>query len=452
MLQLKPRNIDDAFVEANLITNHEPLSSDAKFTLDGVFSEKIFGTMANGIDYSCTCGCYQGEFNKGYECEICNDPVMFKGLALKKEGWIDLEYPIIHPVFYRYLKKIIGATNLQSIINYKGKIKVSGQLDEAPLEYPFHEIGMMRFIENFETIVDSYISQKSEKAVKHAKDIAFIVEHQELVFITKYPIINSRLRPATILNGEFSFDAINNLYNGIIRGSGLLRDLTEIEKNDMNILSLVYKNQMLVNELFDTVIDTLSNKDGYIRGSLMGCRLNWSSRNVITPLTGKYGMDQCVMPYLTAIELLKPLIMRKLQKLKKISIAAAHKIWFEANLVYNKLVHSIMRELVKENNIRILLNRNPTISVGSILMLEVADIKEDMEDVTLSISNLILPSISGDYDGDVLNIVMLFSKAFVDLFRPFMPSNLVIDTDSGEFNGNFAPFKDVAIGLQSIVN
>jgi DNA-directed RNA polymerase beta' subunit len=207
-----------------------------------------------------------------------------------------------------------------------------------------------------------------------------------------------------------------------------------------------------VNELFDTIIDTLSNKEGYIRGSLMGCRLNWSSRNVITPLSGKYGMNDCVMPYATAIELMRPLIIRKLQKVKKVSISQAHKMWFDATLTYNKLVHTIMKELAAQDNIRILLNRNPTISVGSILQLRIADIKGDMNDMTLSISNLILPSISGDYDGDVLNIVMLFSKSFVELFRPYAPSSLVIDTDSGEFNGNFKPFKDIEIGLQSLVN
>jgi DNA-directed RNA polymerase beta' subunit len=454
MLSIKPRDINADFNERHLITNHEALNNDFKFTPDGVFSEKIFGSMANGIDYSCAphCGKYQGEFNLGHECEDCNTKVEYRGLQLSKEGWIDLHYPIIHPVFYRYLKKIIGATNLEKIINYKGRIKVTGEIIEAPMEHPYHEIGMFKFLEHFEEIVESFMDRKKEKDRAKLKDWAFIQAHQDMVFVDKYPIINSRLRPATVINGEFSFDAINNLYNNIIRSADILKNLSELEQNDMNILSLVFKNQMLVNELFDTIIDTLSNKEGYIRGSLMGCRLNFSSRNVITPLSGKFGMNDCVMPYATAIELLRPLIIRKLQKVKKVSISQAHKMWFDATLIYNKLVHTIMKELVAQDNIRILLNRNPTISVGSILQLQIVDIKGDMNDKTLSISNLVLPCISGDYDGDVLNIVMLFSKSFVELFKPYAPSNLVIDTDSGEFNGNFKPFKDIEIGLQSLVN
>lgn len=452
MLQALPRDINADYNPAMLITNHESLTNDFKFTTDGVFSEKIFGTMANGIDYSCGCQTYQGEFNIGYECEVCHTVVEFKGLALSKEGWIDLHYQLMHPVFYRYIKKVIGATNLQAIINYKGRIRVTGELIVEPMEHPYHGIGMFKFMENFDEIVDSFLSRRKEKDKSKYKDLAFIKEHFEMVFIDKYPIINSRLRPASIINGEFSFDAINNLYNNIIRNAGLLKNLTEMEQNNINILGLVYKNQMLVNDLFDTITDTLSNKEGYIRGSLIGCRLNWSSRNVIAPLSGKYSMDSCVMPYRTAIELMKPLIIRKLQKIKKLSIAQSHRVWFDATLTFNKLVHSIMKELIAEDNVRILLNRNPTISVGSVLMLEIVDVKSDIHDLTLSISNLILPCLSADFDGDVLNIVMLMSKSFVDLYRPFSPSNLVIDTDSGEFSNNFIPFKDISIGLQSLVS
>ena len=42
---------------------------------------------------------------------------------------------------------------------------------------------------------------------------------------------------------------------------------------------------------------------------------------------------------------------------------------------------------------------NPSISYGSILCLTIRDVKMDYEDLTLSISNNILPPLNGDYDG-----------------------------------------------------
>ena len=128
-------------------------------------------------------------------------------------------------------------------------------------------------------------------------------------------------------------------------------------------------------------------------------RLNLSARNVITPLSGEYGMNDCVVPYKTAMELMKPLIIRKLQKIKRVPIQQAQRMWFEATLTYSKLVHAVMRDIAKNDNVKILLNRNPTINVGSILLLNIADIKADMDDVTLSISNLVLPLLGADYDG-----------------------------------------------------
>jgi DNA-directed RNA polymerase beta' subunit len=451
-LNVKPRDIQSGFNELALVTNHEALDNDFRFTTDGVFSERIFGSMTNGVDHSCECGKFQGSFNLGHACDVCGTRVTFKGLQLAREGWIDLRYPAIHPVFFRYLRKIIGATALNDILNYKMKINVNGTPVEVPMEAPFKGIGMLRFIENLDDIAQHFLDKHKKKDPTKRRDWQFFKENEEIVYIDKFPIINSRLRPGNVFNGEFQFDEINNLYNAIIRNSETLGNFTDIEATEPNILTLIYRNQMLINEVFDTILETLSNKEGFIRNSLIGSRLNLSARNVITPLSGEYRMNDCVVPYKTAMELMKPLILRKLQKIKRVPIQQAQKMWFEATLTYNKLVHAVMRDIAKNENVKILLNRNPTINVGSILLLNIADVKGDMSDVTLSISNLVLPLLGADYDGDVLNIILVVSKRFVEMFAPFQPSNFVIDCDSGDFNGSFKPFKDIEVGLQSLLS
>lgn len=450
MLKIRPRDIQGDFDPKTLVKNHESIDNESRFTPDGVFSERIFGSLSNGVDYACDCGKYRGSFNLGYKCEECGSQVSFKGLQLAKEGWIDLKETVIHPVFYRYLKKIIGGTALQEIINYRAKIHVNGAPIEPQIEPPYKGIGMKRFIDNMDDIVAHFLSKKKDCSKK--KDWEFFLANADIAFIDKFPIINSRLRPGSVINGEFQFDEINNLYNAMIRNSNTLEGMTEIESTDANRLPLIFKNQMLVNEVFDTILETLSNKEGFIRNSLVGSRLNLSARNVITPLSGKYGMDECTIPYKTAIELMKPLIIRKLCKIKRVTISQALRIWFDATLTYSKLVHTIMRDIAKNENVKIILNRNPTISVGSMLLLDIADIKEDMSDVTLSISNLVLPCFAADYDGDVMNIVLVVSKRFVSMFERLRPSNLMIDCDTGEFNEKFAPFKDIQVGIQSLLN
>jgi DNA-directed RNA polymerase beta' subunit len=215
---------------------------------------------------------------------------------------------------------------------------------------------------------------------------------------------------------------------------------------------LANRNQQIVNDLYQAILESLSNKEGFIRGSLVGSRMNLSSRCVIGPLSGEYGMDECVLPYQAALELMKPMLIRKIMKIKRVAASEAHRQWFKASQSYNRFIHTLMRDIAKNENVRILLNRNPTISVGSILALRIADVKADMDDFTLNINNLILPSLSGDYDGDVLNILLIVSKAFVEFFDRFRPSNLVMDCETGRFNRNFGAFKDIALGLETVAN
>ena len=447
MLKARPRDIQKDYKPEGLVTNSNPLASDNSFTLDGVFSDKIFGNLANSVDYSCECGHYQVAFNAGHICEKCNTPVVYKGLQLSKEGWIDLQELMIHPVFFRYFQKIIGKTAFDDILNYRLKININGSTCSPALEPPYKGIGLSSFIENYEEICSYFLTKKKDPLKQ--KDFIFIQENIGLVFIDKFPIINSRLRPGTVINGVFQFDEINNLYNIIVKNSGILSSFTEIEKTEGNIQSLLYKSQNLINNIFSTILDTLSNKEGFIRNSLVGNRLNLSARNVIAPLSSGFSMDECLLPYKTSVELLKPLIIRKIQKIKKISLKAANKLWFEATLEYNKFIHTIMNEIAKEDNVKIILNRNPTINVGSEVLLNF-QVKEDINDLTISISNLILPLLGADYDGDVLNVLLIVSKRFVDMFSLFMPSNLVIDCDTGMFNQAFKPFKDIEVGLESL--
>ena len=106
-------------------------------------------------------------------------------------------------------------------------------------------------------------------------------------------------------------------------------------------------------------------------------------------------------------------------------------------------------KIAKEENVKIILNRNPTINVGSEVLLDF-QVKDDFDDLTISINNLILSLLGADFDGDVLNVLLIVSKRFVDMFSLFIPSNLVIDCDNGMFNSSFKPFKDIEVGLETL--
>ena len=99
--------------------------------------------------------------------------------------------------------------------------------------------------------------------------------------------------------------------------------------------------------------------------------------------------------------------------------------------------------------LQLVLNRNPTIELGSMLLVKITKIKEDYDDLTLNISNLILPLLAGDYDGDVLTTISLKDNSFKKWFNPFDPRNLLISNDTGLFNKKFSFNQDYAYGLNS---
>ena len=112
----------------------------------------------------------------------------------------------------------------------------------------------------------------------------------------------------------------------------------------------------------------------------------------------------------------------------------------------------IMKKMIIEEDIAILLNRNPTISYGSIIYLKVAGIKHDYDDLTMSIHNGILSLLAGDYDGDVLNIISIKDREMKQVYQEvFSPVNLIIDSNDGSFNSALNLERDQVLGLNSLL-
>jgi len=181
-------------------------------------------------------------------------------------------------------------------------------------------------------------------------------------------------------------------------------------------------------------------------------RINFSARNIISPAIRGYKIDEIVLPYITFLTLYKFEIMNILAKIKKIKFIEAERIWNKATLEIDEEIYKIMKKMIIDEEIGIMLNRNPTISFGSILYLKVAGIKHDYDDLTMSIHNSILSLLGGDYDGDVLNVVSLKDTETRILMKEvFSPVNLMIDANNGEFNKSLNLERDQILGLNGLL-
>ena len=63
----------------------------------------------------------------------------------------------------------------------------------------------------------------------------------------------------------------------------------------------------------------------------------------------------------------------------------------------------------------------------------------------MEVSNNILSGMGGDYDGDVLNLIALFSHEQYEQFKRLDPTYQVISNNDGRFNRTYGQSKDTKL-------
>jgi DNA-directed RNA polymerase beta' subunit len=400
-MRLNLLNIDEMFDPSALVTSHEGVLKNNKLNPEGIYSERIFGRLdQESVQYSCGCGQTRGHFNVDEECSQCKTKVVSTEPTISKMGWIDIgPYPIINPNFYRLLARLAPKA-LPKMVSFEAKLSRDGEIEESEMG-PYDNIGLVEFHERFEECLE-YLTSESKLSVQQREELIDLVTvNRDKVFITKIPIFTPALRPAIMINDAFVTDELNNFLGQIVHTSNQIKEASDEELTQMFLLPLLSCLQDLANQLFEGVINKVKGKSGFIRNNVMSNRLNFSCRCVITPLPSGYELDDIVLPYLAFMELYRFHLINVIGRLKGCSIGEADHIWNRALVKSDPFMIRVINELVKKTNggLRVLLNRNPTISFGSILLLRIAGIKDDYNDYTASIHNLTLKPLGGDYDG-----------------------------------------------------
>lgn len=447
-------NFDNFYDPTRVITNPNPLNNkDKTFTDDGVFSPRLFGQKneSKALSWQCECGKYKGKFLDGYVCEECKTKVKFTESYLDKLAWIDLEdLYVINPIFYYQIAKLCGGVkNFNKIINFESKIDRDGEVITDDKKMKYESIGLIKFKEDFNNIIIDL--HKMSKNAEKDKILMVILQNKDKIFINHIPVFDTQLRPATVTFKDkpiFKFDEINNNYNFILE----LKNLIKKENSDFDLVVLpnLYNIQCKINIIFNKIIDNLAGKTGFIRSNAIGNRLNFSARNVITPLKPGYQINEIVVPYLTFVELYSFHLINMLSKIKKINLIEAQKIIIEAEACFNDEVYNLCKELIKKTVLGccVFAIRNPTISRGSIQTFKIANVKKDINDLTTSVHNSILELFAGDYDGDVINLFPIMDNELKELaYKIFSPDSMFISNNDGKFNTKLALDRDQVIGL-----
>lgn len=426
----------------------------------GIYSSLFGGDISDVAEaqkrYSCSCGESVGKFKLGSICPKCHQPVVFHDDELQRTGYMKLNEPycIINPRMFEFIKSVIKSKRLDEILKFDKQLNEHGMIIDDYIDKknknPYANIGMIEFRNHFDEIIDTLGDKKKADIIK------FLHENKNLVFSHYIPVLTLLLRPVVLIgNSTFNYDPINKFYSEMISAVYYINNNKD-DSETYNNLPILYELQKSYIELSnEIIIQKLNGKKHAIRSFILGSRINFSARHVLTGNTDSVRLDGIVIPYMTFVTLYKYHIMNIYKRLYNVTINELEDRWYTLVMNQDPSIMNIIDILIHKTpgGLKVYNNRNPTIAYGSTTCQTIIGINEDIHDLTESLPLSILKLMNADFDGDTLNAVPIIEKSMADKFdEAFSPERMVIDPSTGKFNRKIGCVKDQLVGLFSFCN
>lgn len=460
---------------AIVLTNKEGVKLEKKKIVPqegGIYSDVMGQLVDDDIninEYSCSPNCRNlvGRIYEGQVCPICHQVVKNNfGADITRNGWINLDkYKVVIPAAWKKLISLIGASVLDDMISFNDNIDFQGNVvignSEADKKHPFSRIGMIEFYNRFEEIINYYGKLKKKPA-----EADFLIHFKNRIFTSKINVISQHLRPAFINSSEkmFKYDGINACYSIIISNAAMISKAT-ITNRYMNINKSLYTIQKELEKLYTLILQKLDGKKKLMRRKIQGTKMSWSSRMVITANTGTtYGIDHIVISYKAFFELYFFEIINCLKRGVVTQYFVDKTIyeiieWLDVlkySVEVNPVIYQVMKWLIdnNEDGLWCLINRPPTMDLGSLQMLRVVDVIPNARECNMRVPLTSLVAWNADFDGDTLSLYSIKEKSVAEEFNAgFNPRNLILNKTSAYkiYDDKFGLPKDLCMFLYSFV-
>jgi DNA-directed RNA polymerase subunit beta' len=457
---------------------------------DGLFCARIFGPVK---DYECLCGKYKRLKHRGVICEKCGVEVTLTKVRRERMGHIELASPVAHIWFLKSLPSRIGLmldmtlrdiervlyfesfvvtepgmTTLErgQLLNeeeYLDSLEEHGDEFDAKMgaEAVFDLLKVLDVDADVAAMREELPSINSEtKRKKITKRLKLLESFQqsgnkpEWMIMTVLPVLPPDLRPLVPLDGgRFATSDLNDLYRRVINRNNRLKRLLDLAAPDIIVRNEKRMLQEAVDALLDngrrgraitgsnkrplkSLADMIKGKQGRFRQNLLGKRVDYSGRSVIT-VGPTLRLHQCGLPKKMALELFKPFIYGKLEgRGLATTIKAAKKlVEREAPEVWD-----VLDDVIREHPV--LLNRAPTLHRLGIQAFEPTLI----EGKAIQLHPLVCAAYNADFDGDQMAVhVPLTIEAQLESRALMMSTNNILSPANGE--PIIVPSQDVVLGL-----
>ena len=458
---------------------------------DGLFCARIFGPVK---DYECLCGKYKRMKFRGIICEKCGVEITKSNVRRERMGHIDLACPVAHIWFLKSLPSRIalamdmklkdvervlyfesfivvepGLTTLKKgdLITEEELIKAQEEFGEDAFEAGIGaeaardiliSLDLAKEQKKLRTALDTIKSKVTEeRTIKRLKLVESFIESgnkPEWMILTTVPVIPPELRPLVPLDGgRFATSDLNDLYRRVINRNNRLKRLLDLKAPHIIVRNEKRMLQESVDALFDngrrgrvitgtgkrplkSLAEMLKGKQGRFRQNLLGKRVDYSGRSVIV-VGPELKLHQCGLPKKMALELFKPFLYARLDKL---GLATTIK---QAKRLVEKEVPEVwdaLEFITREHPI--LLNRAPTLHRLGVQAFEVKLI----EGFAIELHPLVCAAFNADFDGDQMAVhIPLSLEAQLEARVLMMSTNNILSPSNGK--PIIVPSQDIVLGI-----
>ena len=457
---------------------------------EGLFCAKIFGPTK---DYECNCGKYKRMKPRGAICAKCGVEVIQSKVRRERMAHIKLATPCAHIWFLKSLPSKIGNLLDLTLKSIEKVLYFDSYIVTDPKDTPLTRGQLLsdeKYREAKETFGNKFEAGIGAEAIKSMLEIidldgeykqlredihatGSIAKRQKLskrlkivdafrksgidptwMIMDVIPVLPPDLRPLVPLEGgRFATSDLNDLYRRVINRNNRLKRLIDLNAPDIIVRNEKRMLQEAVDVLFDngrhgrvitgtnkrplkSLSDTLKGKQGRFRQNLLGKRVDYSGRTVIT-VGPNLRLHQCGLPKKMALELFKPFVYYRLEQKGLVSTVKSAKKMVEREVPE---VWDTLDEVVREYPV--MLNRAPTLHRLGIQAFEPILI----EGKALQLHPLVCTAFNADFDGDQMAVhVPLSVEAQIEARVLMLSSNNILSPANG--SPIIVPSQDIVLGI-----
>ncbi|MFZ8830532.1 MAG: DNA-directed RNA polymerase subunit A' [Candidatus Aenigmatarchaeota archaeon] len=390
-----------------------------------------------------------GTIEPGIRCRVCGANI---GECPGHFGSLELVKPVIHPHYVKFIHFLLKVSCRKC-----GKILIKDE-DRKKEKMPWKEIERLSlkkcpfckteqkeiklikpytFVEGNKVLNPADVRERLEKISNEELKLLGLKIRPEWLVLTVLPIPPVTIRPSiTLETGERSEDDLTHKLVEIVRINDRFRENLELGAPEFLLNDLWELLQYHVATYFDneltgipparhrsgrvlkTLTQRLKTKEGRFRGNLLGKRVNYCARTVISP-DPKIEINEVGVPEVIAKDLTIPVRVneKNIEELRRFVLNGPN-VWPGANYVIRpdgrkkRILDSNKEEIAKELSVDYiverhlidgdiaLFNRQPSLHRMSMMAHKV----KVMPFLTFRLNVAVCPPYNADFDGDEMNL------------------------------------------------